>query len=99
MDEKMVREWLSKVAFHFKALVKPSSCIGLNLCACEFKRVQLYKCARKIIDILGIPFKEQVVEYEDGSNPNLEISFIYDDMEFFELEDCKDKLQQAVMNS
>lgn len=94
MDEKQVREWLSKVAFHYKALANSSS-IGLKLCVCDLGKVQLYKCARKIIDILGISFEEQVVEYEDGSNPSIRISFIYDDMEFFELED----VQQAVMNS
>lgn len=98
MDEKLVREWLSKVAFHYKALIKSSACIDLKLCFCGLRSVQLYKCARKIIGILGIPFEEQVVKYDDGSNPNLRISFIYDDMEFFELEDCEEKVQQ-VMNS
>lgn len=89
MDEKIVSEWLSKVAFHYRALIKSSRYNGLNLCMSEKEEIQLYGCIRKIIDILGISFREKIIEYEDGSKPNLRISFMYDCMEFFELEELR----------
>ena len=86
MDEKQIRSWLSHVAYLYKKLWENSKLGELELCICN-ENVQLYKCIRKIVQLLGIPCEERVIRYEDGSVNN-RVSFLYEGIEFFELEDC-----------
>lgn len=89
-DKEKIKAWLSKLAANKKEFIRLSDLrldSGLyEICTGSGYSVQLYKCARKIAEILEIQFREEV--YTVAGVKRLEVSFIYDGVTFFGLEDC-----------
>lgn len=89
MEQKKLKEWLSKLADNLREqeLLSASEDESYSFRVCRCCNVQFSHGIRKVIEILQVPYKERIVNLEDGGRLR-RVSFEYDGVEFCELEGC-----------
>ncbi|MCM1191990.1 MAG: hypothetical protein NC123_18240 [Butyrivibrio sp.] len=86
-DKEKVKEWMSGLAANCKELKEMEILEEgvYEICLPFPGKVHLYGCARKIAELLEIPLAEYDRQRSKGDKQH-EVSFIYEDVEFFGLE-------------
>lgn len=89
MDNKKLQEWLSKLADNLREQEHLSvfQDESYSLRVCRNYNIQFSRGIREVIEILQVPYKEQIIDFEDGERLR-RLSFEYDGVEFCELEGC-----------
>lgn len=87
VDEKRVRAWIDEQVRLRKELCKVKSVAGGGIRTCNRDdEVQIVRGARKVAETLAIPYDQLLRNGSHGKYNR--ISFTYQGIEFFELEDC-----------
>lgn len=89
MDKEKLQEWLSKLADNLREQERLSvfEDESYTLRVCRYGNVQFSHGIRKVIESLQVPYKERVINLEDGGKL-LRVSFEHDGVEFCGLERC-----------
>lgn len=85
MDNERLKARLSKLAENFKER-QMFSFQDDEIKICRDENIQFFSGIRKVIDALGIPYKETNYTYKGKWQRR--VSFVYEGVEFIELEDC-----------
>ncbi len=85
MDNEQLKAWLSKLATNFKGRGQIYS-FQDDIRICRDENIQFFSGIRKVIDALGLPYKETNYTYKGRWQRR--VSFMYEGVEFIELEDC-----------
>lgn len=85
MENEQLKAWLSKLATNFKEREQIYS-FQDDIRICRDENIQFFSGIRKVIDALGLPYKETNYTYKGRWQRR--VSFMYEGVEFIELEDC-----------
>ncbi len=86
MENEQLKAWLSKLATNFKEREQMYSfCDDIRIC--RDGDILFFGGIRKVINALGLSYKERFSTADDGKKTR-RVSFVYEGMEFVELEDC-----------